>query len=330
MLRTLRRPIEYVLARLARAILPRCSRRFILRLARILGGLAYIVIGRQRNVAMANLALVLPEQTPLQHRRHLRTSLESFVLAMLDTFWLARHTQTRIQELVRFDPTFAQAIFRPGAQICLTAHMGNWEVLGLSVSQRGFPLTSVTAPLKNPWVDHIFTELRNLTGQRTVSKQGAVRALLKTLRGGGQIALVLDQNTKPVQGGLFVDFFGLKAPFSSAAALLALRTGAPMVIGACVPDGQGGYVTPPIKHIDYTGLPENEAAAVLELTQRIARGLEELIRAYPSYWLWTYKRWKIRPDDANPADYPFYTRALRPGDLPATRGSRPESPHSSE
>ena len=320
----LRRPFEYGLARFAMGTLPLLPRRAILRLAHLLGGLGYLLMRRQRAVGMANLALALPDRTPEQHRLILRQSLSSFALVVLDTCWLARDTQARLAGLVTFHPTFTDTILKPGAQICLTAHMGNWEVLGLAVSQKGFPLTSVTAPLKNPWIEDLSKDLRKLAGQQPVTKRGAVRSLLKVLRQDGKIALVLDQNTKPAQGGLFVDFFGLKAPISAAAAQLARRTGAPLIIGACVPDGHGRYFTPPARIIDQTGLPAGEAEAVYELTQRIAHGLEDLIRSYPAYWIWTYKRWKIRPDGEDPARYPFYTRPIRAGDLPARGGIREE------
>jgi len=317
MLRIIRRPFEYLLARLALAVVPRLSRSTLRRWAMGLGNLGYFLIGRQRRVGWANLQLALPGRPPAEYRRILRLSLQSFVLSMLDIFWLSRDTSRRMEALVRFDPAFETVVFSPGAQVCITAHMGNWEVLGLAVSQRGYPLTSVIAPLKNPWVDRLFNNLRHLTGQTPVPKQGAVRTLLKTLKTEGKIALVLDQNVKPVHGGLFVDFFGCPAPFSAAAAQLAIRTGAPIVIGTCIADEQGNYFVPPIRPVSQENLPAAADQAALELTRRIARGLEDMIRTYPEHWLWTYKRWKIRAPNSESAPYPFYTRALRPGDLPA-------------
>ena len=326
-IRILRWPLEYVLVRLALAILPRLSRTTILRLSRLLGTTAYHVMRRARRVGLANLEIALPDRDLVQRKILLRKSLQHFALAMLDTFWLARETSERLRRLVRFDPDFQTKILQKGAQICITAHLGNWEVLGLAVSHQGFPLTSVAAPLKNPWVDELFNRLRHMAGQRAIPKQGAVRQLLKALRDGGKIALVLDQNVKPVQGGLFVDFFGRKAPFSAAAAQLALRTDAPILIGTCIPDERGYYLAPSVITIALDNLPENPDGAVRVLTQRIAAGLEAIIRKYPDCWLWTYKRWKILPTGENPENYPFYTRALRAGDLPPpSRQATPTEP----
>lgn len=317
----MRRGGEVLLARAALAILPRLPRRAILALARSLGTLAYAGGLHSRRVGMANLAVALPDRSVAERRHLLRTSYQTFAMAMLDVFWLARHTDERLRDLVRFDPSY-EILFRPGAVICVSAHMGNWEALGMAVTQHGYPLVSVVAPLKNRDVDPLFNELRHLTGQTMVPKQGAVRHLLKHLRQGGKIALLLDQNTKPVDGGVFVEFFGLKAPVSSAPALLALRTGAQIVVGVCHPTPDGAYEAPALLHIDRSGLPEDHQAAVEMLTQRIADALQRRVADYPAHWLWSYKRWKIRPDGEPTSRYPFYTRAIRPGDLP-TRGNQP-------
>ncbi len=312
--RTLRRPFEYLVARMALFVIPRLSRTSVLKLARGLGTLGYWVMRRERKVGMANLTMALPDASLTEHRRILRTSVQTFALSMLDTFWLARDTKRRLEGLVLFDPDFRSHILIPGAQVCITGHLGNWEVMGLAVSHQGFPLASVAAPLKNPWVDTLFNGLRQMAGQHTIPKKGALRHLITALKEGGKIALVMDQNVKPANGGIFVDFFGRKAPFSAAAAQLALRTHAPVLVGACIPNAQGVYPLPAVLTVNLQDLPTDEKEAVHLITQRIACGLEALIRAYPECWLWTYKRWKIRPDHEDPARYPFYTRPLRPAD----------------
>lgn len=312
--RILRRPFEYLVARMALFVIPRMSRTSVLKLARSMGTLGYWIMRRERQIGMANLAMALPEATPPEHRRILRTSVQTFALSMLDTFWLARDTKRRLEQLVIFDPEFRAQVLVPGAQVCITGHLGNWEVLGLAVSHQGYSLASVAAPLKNPWVDTLFNGLRHMAGQRTIPKKGALRHLITALKEGGKIALVMDQNVKPVNGGIFVDFFGRKATFSAAAAQLALRTHVPILIGACVPNAQGIYHLPAVLTVNLQNLPTDEKEAVLLITQRIACGLEALIRAYPECWLWTYKRWKIRPDSEDPVRYPFYTRPLRAAD----------------
>lgn len=315
--RRLRAKLELWLARLALATIPRLSRPALCRLSHTLGALAYCFGGaRTRRVAEANLDLAFPEKSRRDKRRILKTSLQTFALAMLDTFWLTTDPVRRVAELVQFDPS-SDVLLQPGPMVCVTAHMGNWEIFGMAVSQySGEPLTSVAATLKNRRVDELFNSLREATGQHIVPRKGAARPLLKTLRDGKKIALVLDQNTKPVEGGVFVDFLGHPAPVSSAAALLALRANAPLIVDVLLPTADGRYRSAPLVFVDKTGLPEEFAEAVHVLTQRVADVLSDLIRRHPEYWVWSYKRWKIRPAGARPEDFPYYSRALMPSDLP--------------
>lgn len=304
------------LARAGLAIIPRLSRPALRRVANILGRLAMRFGGpRVRQVALANLERVFPGKTDAERRAILAHSFQTFALSMLDVFWLARDTRRRIGELMELDPSY-DAIIAPGPMICVTAHLGNWEILGMAVSHRsGEPLASVAATLKNRRVDELFRGLRETTGQEVVPRRGAVRPLLKTLREGRKIALVLDQNTKPYDGGIFVDFLGLPAPISTAAALLALRTGAPVVVGFSLPTPDGRYTTAPLVHVPTADLPGDQDEAVRILTTRIAQILGEQIRRTPEFWVWSYKRWKLIPPGARAEDYPAYARPLRQSDL---------------
>ncbi|MFH0908667.1 MAG: lysophospholipid acyltransferase family protein [bacterium] len=295
--------VEAALARTAFRVVPRLSRRAVLRLSRFCGAAACLFSRHLRHVGLVNLDIAYGDTLSADEKhRILRSSFQSFALMLLDTFWFARDHGERIKALVRFAPEFDQ-LFRPAAQICVTGHLGNWEVLGLAFAMRGFPLVSVAAPLENPLVDDLFNELRKTTGQQVVSKHGALRPLLRALKDNGKIALLLDQNTKPADGGVFVDFFGKQAPVSSAAAMLAKRTDAAIFVGACLAQPDGTYFAPAPVRIAVNG---DETT----ITQRIAAGLEELVRAHPEHWLWTYKRWKYVAPGQRRGEYPFYAKEL--------------------
>jgi KDO2-lipid IV(A) lauroyltransferase len=302
--------IETFLAKLALAVVPRLSRGGVLRLARVLGRAACAFSRHLRQVGRTNLEIAFGHEMAAEEReRILVRSFQSFALALLDTFWFAHKPEERVERLVRFAPEF-EALFQAKAQICITAHLGNWEVLGMAFSFRGYPLTSVAAPLENEAVDALFNRLRKATGQRVVSKHGALRPLLRTLKDGDKVALVLDQNTKPSEGGLFVDFFGKAAPVSSAAAALSLRTGAEVFVGACIPQADGSYYAPPPEHVPAPEPGAHEAETLHIFTQRITSAVEQLVRSHPEHWLWSYKRWKYVAPGSSRDEYPFYAKEL--------------------
>ncbi len=301
--------IETALTRLGFLVLPPLPRSAIVRLSRLFGWIGYTFSPRLRRVGMTNLTIAFKDDKSIEEKKQiLKASYRSFALVLLDAFWFSRKTEQRIASWVRFNPCY-DPLFEPRAHICVTAHYGNWEVLGMAVTSRGFPLHSVAKPLKNPAVDAMFIEARRKNGQSIVKREGAVRTLLRILQQQGKIALVLDQNTKLSEGGQFFTFFGLPVPVSTAPAGLAIKTRADIFLGMLTPQSDGTYLGDFAMEIPvepYRNMTPD--VAVAKLTQRITEEFEALLRRQPEFWLWTYKRWKYVPQGDDPKRFPYYRR----------------------
>jgi len=304
--RRVRRRGEDILFALALSLIPCLPRRCVVRLADFLGAAAWMLDRRDRRIAMANLELAYGEALTVAGRRAIvRGVFRNFALTALDLFWFARDTGERIRRHVVVEEG-SEVWLGAGPLVAVTAHFGNWEIFGHVAALRGATLVSVAKPVKNPAIDGRLNRLRQASGQRIVPREGALKALVRALHDKGSVAFLLDQDTRESEGGVFVDFFGVPAPVSGAAAGLAVRMGVPLVLGYCRHEGGGRYrcyvrdVLPP------DALRGREGAAV---TAEIARRLEAEIRRYPEQWLWTYKRWKRRQPGSDPARYPFYADA---------------------
>lgn len=176
--------------------------------------------------------------------------------------------------------------------LVVSGHYGNWELVALMQGWLGLPLALITRPLDNARLETRLAKLRALSGNVVVHRGGAVRAMLHHLRRGIGVAIVIDQDAK--DAGIFVPFFGRLASTTPTPALLALRTGAPIVPVFAVPREDGGYdicYEPPIV------VPESgdRAADVRELTRRMTAALERWVRLHPHLWSWMHRRWRTRP-----------------------------------
>lgn len=306
--RQLRVLVELPLICLAWCTIPMLPRRAVVGLAAWCGRAAFALAPGLRRVALANLDTAYGDSlSAAEKRRIVVQSHATSALLMLDLFWFSWFCRRRLTKWVTIDPSFLSALTRaPLAMV--TGHLGNWEVAGLAVALHGVPLLSVAARVKSPVAEFVMRRVRRQTGQKIVLRKGAMRAMVRELRQKGRIALLIDQNVHPNNGGVFVNFFGLPVPVSPAASVLCARTGAAAVVVCFLPDERGHYLgfSRSAMTVGEGGVPESEA------TQRMTDELEGMIRENPGRWLWAYKRWRYVPPGADRSRYPFYAEPWEP------------------
>ncbi|HIE10649.1 MAG TPA: hypothetical protein EYP62_03475 [Kiritimatiellae bacterium] len=301
--------ILFVAGRTAIPVLPRA---LVVGLARACGRIAAALPLHVTRVANSNLSLVMPDLDLRQRRTIIRISFSSLALTLLDLFWLSVGSGKRLRQVVEGDPSMG-SVLREGPMVCLTAHYGNWEILGHLLPLHGYPMTSVSSSTGSPTLDRRINALRGRHGQVIASRRGAARVLLGTLRRGDKVGLLLDQNTRPDEGGAFLEFFGKPVPVSLLPATLAIHTDSPVSVGFCIPDLKTGRY----RAYSRVVLDEHEAARLqpdqaADLAQRIIQEYEHQICSRPEFWLWSYKRWKHVPPTHELSSFPFYAKPYPP------------------
>lgn len=308
--RSLRRPFETGGFLLLKGITPLLPRFIVVALAHMAGGLAMLLPLDEKRIGMKNIDAVFGNTiSPAKKRKILRRSFVTFCQTMLDVFWFARNPEKRIAKYVRIENSpYKDALFSNEPAICVTAHIGSWEILGQALALIGLDLASIAATVKNEVVDRILIEQRERTGQTIIPQQGALRTLIARFRKNGKAAFVLDQNTSKKEGGIEVDFLGLPMPVSSAPAALAYRTATKIIFGFCLPEANGRYRIRITQRIDPPPFDKEADADDIarKLTQRILDEISEEIRRHPQLWLWSYKHWRRRKGQSYPENYPDY------------------------
>jgi KDO2-lipid IV(A) lauroyltransferase len=194
--------------------------------------------------------------------------------------------------------------------ILVTGHCGNWEWMNLALGASGLAMSVAAREVYDPRLDGVAQHLRGRFGGDTVLRgPEAGGRLVRALRRGRVMGLLIDQDIDAP--GAFVEFFGQPAWTPVGAALLALRTGAPVVPGfaARLPDGRMQVrFEPPLPHPDGKDLETRAAILTAQLTARI----EAQIRQHPTQWVWMHRRWKRRPGPADTVWSP-----VRPSAAPA-------------
>lgn len=264
-------------------------------LGRRMGDLAYLALPHRRRIALENLAQAFPEMTAEERRALCRRSWQHLGLVFVELCaLLSRPLDDLLSRIiVEGREHLDRAMAAHGRVLALTGHLGNWEVLSVAHRVTPYPLAVVVRPLDAGWINPLAERLRLRTGIELIDKRKALRPILAALSRGGMVGILLDQNATRSEG-VFVPFFGRLASTSRSVALLALRTGAPIVPIFARREGDGRHriiVRPPLD-VPETG---DRETAVAELTGRCTEVIEAAIREAPEQWLWVHNRWRTRP-----------------------------------
>jgi KDO2-lipid IV(A) lauroyltransferase len=305
---SLRAQLECLPISLALMTIPYLSRRQVVALARILGKIGSILDFQGRRLAMANIAYVFPKLSEKRQRLILLGCYRNIARVLLDMFWFSRNSQERILEWVNLPHEWKKGLDTPGPKIIVTSHHGNWELGGHAVLANGFPLLSVGKDLGSAATTAKLNGFRSRLGQEIVSSEGAIMPILRTLRKGGNVALLADQYLNLNKGGIWSTFLGHPALTAPTPAFFAQRIKRNILI--CVgfmqarPDGHYRCVKPIF-------IAPIEGETIEELTQRVSDASSRLIRRFPTQWLYAYKRWRGIPEGADPKEYPFYAHVVK-------------------
>ena len=267
--------------------------RFLLALGEALGSAAWALRLRRR-VALGGLRRAFPERTEGELRATGRAAYRQLGRSLAEVALAGRVSDAELDDLVRFDnwDVYESARVQGRGVVVAVAHFGNWELLARACARRGMPLTAITRALRGRLNQRLLAARRE-GGLRELPDKGSTGAALRLLRRGETLAVVVDQNMLPSRG-IFVDFFGEPACTTPAAAVLSLRSGAPLIAAFPVRAADGSHRV----RLEGPFTPPSGArgrSAVLALTQEVTRAVERTVREHPDHWFWVHRRWKTRP-----------------------------------
>lgn len=281
------------------ALLPRSAGR---RIGAAVGRLLYRLMPRRRALTLRNLERALGDAlTAPERERIAREAFAHLGSISADAAYFPRILRWPVERVAVVEGVeHLHAAAAEGRGIlAFSGHFGHWEMIPLLQPRLGHPFVMIVRPLNNTYVDRLLERTRRRAGNTLVPKQEAARGVLRALRQGRAVAIMIDQNVRG-EGGLFVDFFGIPASTTPALATFALKTGAPIlpVFATPLPDGRVEIrYLPPIRAERRGALQED----ILRLTHDCTRTLETEIRRRPEYWFWMHNRWRTRPAGAAPA-----------------------------
>jgi Kdo2-lipid IVA lauroyltransferase/acyltransferase len=298
----LRTNVEYFLVRTVLGLFSALPLPTAINFGRIIGRIG-LLVPKLRRTGKRNLELAFPELDESERARLLRGCFESLG-RLLGVFSHLRHDSTEnLKQKIACEgmENIRNALGQNRGVIAFTGHVGAWELSSYGPSLYDHAFGFLVRRIDNPKIEALVDEFRGARGNWTIDKRMAAREMLRMLKKGEMLGILVDLNALDREA-MFVDFFGVKAATTFVVAKLALRTGAPVVPIFSPWDKKLKrflvQIGEPLK-FDRTGDEEEDT---LRATQLLTNVVEDWIRRYPDQWLWVHRRWKTRP----PGEPPIY------------------------
>jgi KDO2-lipid IV(A) lauroyltransferase len=263
--------------------------------ARRLGSLAYWTLSSPRRSAHQHLQKAFGQSLSSKQTRQI--AHEVFQNLVLNLFECLRLDSMDDQQFLGKIETegweHAEAVHRAGCGgIFVTGHIGNWELSAAYAAKRGYPVSVVARRIYLEPLNQRLVTMRERMGVKTLYRDFSMRLMIRCIQENQLLGIVPDQDVRKI-GGIFVDFFGHPAYTPVGPALLALASGAPILIARDIRMGQRHLLTvdPPV----YADRKVPREREVRRLVTHYTKRLEEFIREHPAQWVWTHRRWRTQP-----------------------------------
>ena len=267
---------------------------------------------RESRVALRNLELAFPELAPAERVVLRGRVLVSTARQLLETMRIWTRPRADGLALIRAgagEALFDAAIAGGRGVIVAAPHYGNWELLNQWLAART-PISILYAPPESRVGEDFLRRVRAADDDaRRVTQVRAeasgVRQLLRTLRAGGVVGILPDQQPKGGDGE-FAPFFGYPALTMTLLSRLAARSNAIVVFAWCERVAASDPASPPAFVVHVEPAPPEIASTAPDVGVRALNAMVESIAGRdPAQYQWTYKRYsrqlRARPDiDANP------------------------------
>lgn len=254
------------------------------------------LIHPRRKVMNANMKIAYPESSEHWRKNMISKCYEHLGWTIEEILALQKDPSQVLDwvKKVHNDGLMNELLEQKKGMIFLTAHLGNWELMGSWYAQytklHGHEVHVVYQEMHDQDMTKYIVQTRENTGIKLLPKDLPVQKYVHMLKNGMHLALLDDVSGT---GKMTVPFMGHDATNMPGPAVIALLSGVPVI-------PVFSYRVAPFQHeielLDPVKLPDKKGGREdrIRLTvQAFNDALETCIRAKPEQWFgWLHRRWR--------------------------------------
>lgn len=246
-------------------------------------GECFYFLGLRKRTAIRNFESAGIHKSKKDFRHTIRSCYRQYGRTFVELLFLDRMNWRENKDYTLSIPDNFLSSIKDGA-ILVSAHLGNWEIMGKVLAEKNVRLAVVVRRQENPLVDRWINSIREHAGM-TVVYDSDIFKIRRLLDEGYSLALLADQDTG--RQSFNVCFFGRNCRTAAGPEILARRLTIPVWICYSLrrPSGHFDFHIEPLK----TDITESAG----NMTRRFTLRFEDIIRNHPDQWFWPHNRWKI-------------------------------------
>ena len=263
-----------------------------LNLSRCLSGYLLTFFGplfRSKKIIFSNLSTAFPKMKDSEKKQILKRMWFNYGKILAEYVYIKKFSKdSNYSKNIIIENQAELDLIKQGSDpvIFVSGHFNNFELMAMQIEKLGINLAAVYRPLNNIFLNPIMENIRRKYICKNQIKKGinGVRDTIEYLKKNYSIALMIDQR---VSQGIKCNFFEKKAFTTTIPAQFVKKFNSrivPLYIERLKGDNFKLKVFEPIK------FQENENLE--EITLKLNKILEDMIKKNPDQWIWTHNRWK--------------------------------------
>ena len=274
------------------------ARIFPLRISYSIAGFVawvYFLLSRKDKEEMRdNLKVVMgPAAGEKEIGNNILAIFRNFAKYLADFFRFPKFSEKYIQDNIEIcGRENLDACLKEGKGAILVAlHLGNWELGAALIGALGYDICVIALEHLNVRINDFFNSQRAINGVKSIPTGANVKSCFKALGKNQIVAIAADKDYTST--GVELDFFGRKTLLPRGAAVISLRTGAPIVFTALTREKGDSFrlvFENPIRY-NATGDSDRDVKGLMGEYVKI---FEKYIKAYPDQWYAFRRIWDQR------------------------------------
>lgn len=251
----------------------------------------YVFASKDRAIVRENLKVALVEETPPKEiERHVLSIFINFAKYLADFFKFPRFTEESVKKNIEVEGRehVDKCLEEGKGAILLSVHLGNWELGAAVVGGLGYKLSAIALEHDTKRINDFFTGQRAINNVKSIPIGVSVKGCFKALRDNETVAIMGDKDYTST--GVEIEFFGKKTLVPKGAAVISLKTGAPIIFVVLTREKGDKFklkFEEPIRSKPSARTEED----VRTLMARYIKLFEKYITRYPDQWYAFQKIW---------------------------------------